>query len=185
MKKHFILILIFKILIESVFSISFPITSSSSTEYPYFKANYEKYSADLNNNFDIPTLESLFQKISFRDNKNSSSECPHKHGRKRDTLCHKLVSFDSEGYEKSIQDTKKLILNRLNLDQEPKIEINKSTLSFIEQLENSMLEEEEQDVDNKYSTMKTKYDMKRYETKEFNSMHEASGKSNFQHFTFL
>ena len=47
-----------------------------------------------------------------------------------------------------------------------------------------MLEEEEQDTDNKYSTMKTKYDMKRYETKEFNSMHEATGKSDFQYSRF-
>jgi len=175
MKNNFLTLLAFVTLIEHVFSITFPISSSS--DYSYFKDNYEKYSAELNEEFDIPSLENLFQKVSFRDNKNASSECPHVHGRKRDTLCHKIVSFDSEGYEKSIQDTKKLILNRLNLDHEPKIEINKNTLNFIEQLENNMLEEE-QEIEHKYSTMKTKYDMKRYETKEFNSMHEASGNFN-------
>ena len=177
MRKIFESIFILKSLIECVISVSFPTLPlpSASSEYPYFKANYEKYSSELNKKQNIPTLESLFQKTIFKDNNNVTSECPYEYGRKRDTLCHKIVSFDKEGYEKSIQDTKKLILSRLNLDQEPKVEINKNMLNFIEQIENSILEEDPENDENKYSTMKTKYDMKRYETKEFNSMHEASG----------
>lgn len=115
----------------------------------------------------IPTLESLFHVVSFRDNSNSSSPCTHK-GRKRQTMCHKVYSFDRDGYEKSIQDTKKLILNRLNLDHEPVVKINKNTLSFIDQLENKILSENEPK-----GILKTKYDMKTPQNRIFNSMHEA------------
>lgn len=131
---------------------------------------FEKYSAGLNKNFKIPTLENLFQKVTFWDMNNMSSPCQH-YGKKRATLCHKVVSFDRDGYEKSLQDTRKLILSRLNLKQEPQIKINKNTLNFIDQLENRILNE--QDKVNRYSTMKTKYDMKEPQTKTFNSMHEA------------
>ena len=185
MRKFLDLLFAFKCLIEHLLYFSlvlfiiisiclFGLPPMSAASNPSIKTVYEKYTAELNNNYDIPTLESLFQKVTFRDNGNSSSGCPHEPGIKRDTLCHKIITFDRDGYEKSIKDTKKLILNRLNLDHEPKIEINKNTLSFIEQLENSIMEEDEDD-ERQFSTMKTKYDMKRYETKEFNSMHEASG----------
>ena len=162
--------LILKTLIEYSMSSAY-----AFSEYPYYQNEYEKYSSDMNTNYyDIPTLENLFQKVSFRDNSNMSSSCPHGYGIKRDTLCQKIVTFDRDGYEKSLQDTRKLILNRLKLEHEPKIEINKNTLSFIEQIEKNLLEDAP-DSDTMYSTMKTKYDMKRSESNEFNSMHEASG----------
>ena len=171
MKKILEALLFLKALIECTHAFS----SSDSSGYADLRNNdYEKYSSELNRNFKVPTLDSLFQKVSFRDNGNISSMCPHGHGIKRDTMCQKIVTFDREGYEKSLQDTRRLILSRLHLDHEPKIEINKSTLNFIEQIERNLLDDDP-DSDVQYSTRKTKYDMKRPETKEFNSMHEASG----------
>jgi hypothetical protein len=133
---------------------------------------YEKYYADLNKNIHkIPTLESLFQVTKYWDNNNRSSPCTHI-GKKRSTLCHKVVEFDKEGYEKSLQDTRKLILSRLNLEHEPHVKLNENTFSFINQIENEILNEEEE---GKESTIKTSLDKKVSENKEFNSMHEALG----------
>jgi hypothetical protein len=136
---------------------------------------YEKYYADLDKNIHkIPTLESLFQVTKYWDNNNRSSPCTHV-GKKRSTLCHKVVEFDKEGYEKSLQDTRKLILSRLNLEHEPHVKLNENTFSFINQIENEILNEEEEGGQSKESTIKTSLDKKVTENKEFNSMHEAFG----------
>ena len=132
---------------------------------------YEKYAADINKN-KIPTLENLFQIVSYWDKTNSSSPCPH-FGSKKTLLCDKVVTFDRQGYEKSLANTKKLLLNRLNLSHEPEIKMNKDTLEFIDQLENNIAME----GNSKYSNYKSKYDLKQPQNKMFTSMHEAS--SNF------
>jgi hypothetical protein len=152
------------------------VSISCITEFPAFHNHlkyhneYDKYTAGLNKNFKIPTLENLFEMVTYMDNNNVSSPCTHV-GKKRDTLCHKIVTFDKSGYEKSLQDTKNLILSRLNLDHEPQIKINKNTLNFLEQLESKVLNE----PDSSQSTLKTRYDMKSPENKILSSMHEASG----------
>jgi hypothetical protein len=138
----------------------------------------------------VPTLESLFNIVSYWDNNNRSSPCTYV-GPSRATHCHKVVTFDQEGYEKSLDDTRKLILSRLNLENEPDINMNQNTLNFLDQLENKLLNEYDEEKDhhnhhhhhlnrqsakNKYSTIKTKYDMKGQNNKLFSSMHESSGK---------
>ena len=143
-------------------------TSNMNYRHGY---EYGKYAAGLNKN-KIPTLENLFQIVSFWENTNSSSPCPY-FGSKKTLLCHKVVTFDHEGYEKSLADTKKLLLNRLNLSHEPEIKMNKDTLEFIDQLENNIAME----GNSKYSNYKSKYDLKQPQNKMFTSMHEAS--SNF------
>lgn len=135
----------------------------------------------------VPTLERLFEVVTFWDNHNQSSPCPY-HGKKRTQLCHKRTLFDRAGYEKSLEDTKQLILSRLNLKQEPDINMNKNMLEFIEQIENKNIETDEY---NQYdpseqhedgfgdtgSMVKTKYDMKSSTDDKFiTSMHEAIGK---------
>lgn len=60
----------------------------------------------------VPTLENLFQKPTYWDINNVSSPCKY-YGYKRNFLCQKIISFDKEGYEKSLQDTRKLFLSRL------------------------------------------------------------------------
>jgi hypothetical protein len=137
---------------------------------------YEKYSnggegSHLHTNFKIPTLENLFRVVTYWDINNSSSPCTYS-GNKRNQLCHKVITFDQEGYEKSLQDTRNLILSRLNLNEEPHIKINRNTMNFLDQLENGIIRE---DTKKKHSTIKTKYDMKSPQNKVFNSMHETSG----------
>ena len=60
----------------------------------------------------VPTLENLFQKPTYWDINNISSPCKH-YDYKRNFLCQKIVTFDKEGYEQSLQDTRKLFLSRL------------------------------------------------------------------------
>lgn len=149
----------------------------STQQYLNLKPNfdYEKYSLGANKHR-IPTLENLFQTVTYWDMNNSSSPCKHD-GKKRSTLCQKVVSFDHVGYEKSIKDTKELILNRLNLKQEPEIKMNRNTLNFIDQLENSMTEESNNHK--RHTTIKTKYDMKTSQNKILTTMHEAISNLNF------
>lgn len=125
----------------------------------------------------VPTLESLFQVVTYRDNLNSSSPCTHV-GKRRNTECHRVVTFDRAGYEKSLQDTKRLILGRLNLANEPEVRLSKSKMNFIEQLENRLQVEQatapSAAASHQFSIQKTKYDMKAPDTnKVLNSMHEA------------
>jgi len=158
---------------------------------------YEKYSIDTNRNANkVPTLESLFNIVTYWDNNNRSSPCTYV-GPSRATHCHKIITFDQEGYEKSLDDTRKLILSRLNLENEPHININQNTLSFLDQLENKLLNENDEEKDHHnhhhhsnqnshstqghYSTLKTKYDMKSQNNKLFSSMHESSGKLTFKY----
>ena len=133
--------------------------------------DYEKYSIGLNKH-KIPTLENLFQIVTYWDVNNSSSPCKHD-GKKRSSLCQKVVSFDQAGYDKSLKDTKQLILNRLNLKEEPEIKMNKNTLNFIDQLENIIIDDT---FKRQHSTLKTKYDMKTSENKVLTTMHEALSK---------
>ena len=152
------------------------VTSSNGKNY-----EYDKYIS--NKHYKVPTLESLFQVVTFRDNMNTSSPCLHQ-GKRRLTECHKVVSFDRAGYEKSLQDTRNLILSRLNLNHEPEVKLSKSKMSFIDQLESRLINDAASNqfqsssassYSNQHSMQKTKYDMKTPETnKIFNSMHEAS-----------
>lgn len=119
----------------------------------------------------IPTLEKLFQKTSYRDPSNHSSPCKHKD--RRNTLCHKIITFDQEGYERSLQETRRLILSRLNLDSEPTVKISHSAQNFLDQIENKILNSQATASD-KSSTVKSKYDIKSPQNKLYNSMHEAS-----------
>jgi hypothetical protein len=169
----FILILFSSLITEKISTSVDQFTNqiSLSSKINHNNKEYEKYYADLNKNINkIPSLESLFQVTKYWDNNNRSSPCTHI-GKKRSTLCHKVVEFDKEGYEKSLQDTRKLILSRLNLEHEPHVKMNENTFSFINQIENEILNEEE----DKESTIKTSLDKKVIENKEFNSMHEALG----------
>lgn len=136
-----------------------------------------KYSAKQNRQ-NIPSLASLFNVITYWDKNNASSPCSHS-GKKRDLECTKVVTFDRAGYDKSIEDMKKLILSRLNLDHEPSIKVNQKTMRFIDQLENRVLADESSGGDDvsvrkQPAVLKTKYDMKSPENRVFNVMHEAS-----------
>lgn len=109
----------------------------------------------------------------------------------------RVVKFDRAAYDKSIEDMKKLILSRLNLDSEPSIRLNKNTMSFIDELENHILnsrggrnhnsdddatssDDDAADDDVQTSQqqasaiIKTKYDMKTPQNRLFNVMHEAT-----------
>ena len=117
----------------------------------------------------IPTLENLFQKVTYWDINNNSSPCIYA-DYKRNYLCQKVVTFDRLGYEQSLQDTRKLLLSRLNLDQEPDIRMDKDTLNFINQLEENFRKNSDHSEN---SIVKTKFDMKSSQSKISNSMHEA------------
>ena len=171
----------FLILILSLTSL--PSSLSSTSNYLNIKpANfeqYEKYTINSNKN-KIPTLEHLFQKVTYWDISNSSNPCKHE-GRKRMSLCQKVFTFDRAGYERSLTDTKQLILSRLNLKQEPDIQMNKHTLDFIDELENNLMHvngkrSQPQQQQQQHSTIKTKYDKKISQNKILNSMHEALSK---------
>jgi hypothetical protein len=137
-----------------------------SAEYADYYSNHIS-----SKQFKIPTLESLFQIVSYKDKANTSSPCVHL-GKKRQTECHKVVTFDRAGYEKSLQDTRRLILNRLNLEREPEVRISKNKMSFIDQLESKLVNEQ---GNAKIQQQKSRLDMKTPETnKILNSMHEAS-----------
>jgi hypothetical protein len=142
--------------------------SSSSRAGASPNAEYAKYYSShiSNKQFKIPTLESLFQIVSYKDKANTSSPCAHT-GKKRQAECHKVVTFDRAGYEKSLQDTRKLILSRLNLEREPEVRLSKHKLSFIDQLESRLISE--------HGPQRTRLDMRTPQTnKILNSMHEAS-----------
>lgn len=159
-------------------------TTSSSSSVLRSSDYSSKYSARQNRQ-NIPSLASLFNVVTYWDKNNSSSPCSHA-GKKRDLECTKNVTFDRASYDKSIEDMKKLILSRLNLDHEPSIKVNQRTMRFIDQLENRVLAAENDDTDTdamtsggggadrpKASIVKTKYDMKTPENRVFNVMHEA------------
>lgn len=166
-------------------------SGGSSNEYTLnIRSSDQKYSARQNRQ-SIPSLASLFNIVTYWDKNNASSPCSHV-GKKRDLECKKVITFDRAGYDKSIEDMKKLILSRLNLDHEPVIKLNKNTMSFIDQLENRILNGGEGDGDggggggggsNKSkqpfasltaSAVKTKYDMKTPQNRVFNIMNEAA-----------
>ena len=139
----------------------------------------------------IPSLENLFQEVTFWDNGNHSSPCQY-YGKKRATLCHKRVKFDRVGYENSLRETKGLILSRLNLKQEPRVNLNARTLSFLDEIENKALETDEydesadlhhhqEDEESQSSMVKSKYDMKTSldHVKLINSMHDATRMRHF------
>lgn len=63
--------------------------------------DYAKYSYGLNKH-KIPTLENLFQTVTYWDVNNASSPCPHE-GRKRSTMCQRVVTFDQSGYDESLK----------------------------------------------------------------------------------
>jgi hypothetical protein len=151
---------------------------SSASNYLNIKPNfdYEKYSINSNKH-KIPTLENLFQKVTYWDISNSSNPCKHE-GRKRLSLCQKVFTFDRDGYERSLKDTKQLILSRLNLKQEPDIQMNKNTLNFIDELEYNLHHDngKKRQQQQQHSTVKTKYDKKVSQNKILNSMHEALSK---------
>lgn len=160
--------------------LTFAASSSSSVEYNSgsFSTRSEKYLAK-NNRQNIPSLASLFNVVTYWDKNNSSSPCSHS-GRKRDLECKKVVTFDREGYDKSIEDMKKLILSRLNLDHVPSIKVNQKTMRFIDQLENRVLTGGGDgggggdEANRQSAVVKTKYDMRTPENRIFNVMHEAS-----------
>jgi hypothetical protein len=128
---------------------------------------YDKY--ELNNrNPGIPTLMSLFTSFEYKDKLNESSPCTHR-GKNVQLYCKKVPVFDHAGYEKSLRDTRRLILSRLNLEHEPPLSLNKNTETFLKQLENKILSS-----GSSSATIKSKYDMKTPDTsKILNSMHEA------------
>ncbi|CAF0722869.1 unnamed protein product [Brachionus calyciflorus] len=142
----------------SLFNLALIINGEYGTYFEHYK-NYP--------DSDIPSLKSLFNHTSYRDKTNKSSPCLH-NDKKRDVFCEPVSYFDADGYERSLQETRNLILSRLNLDQEPVITLNKNTHSFLDQLENKILN------DDKSSMVKTKYDVKTPQNKIFNSMHEAT-----------
>lgn len=63
--------------------------------------DYEKYSYGMNRH-KIPTLENLFQTVTYWDVNNASSPCPYD-GKKRSTMCQKVVTFDQNGYDESLK----------------------------------------------------------------------------------
>ncbi len=77
----------------------------------------------------VPTLENLFQKPTYWDINNISSPCKY-NDFKRNYLCQKVVTFDKEGYERSLKDTKKLILDRLGIFSLKIIQINQYNSVF-------------------------------------------------------
>lgn len=120
----------------------------------------------------VPTLENLFQKPTYWDINNVSSPCKHS-DYKRNFLCQKIVTFDRDGYEKSLQDTRKLFLGRLELSEEPAVRMNTNQLKFLGQVEQDIELEEEANGEKVNSIIKTKYDMKSSSNLMSNSMHEA------------
>lgn len=62
----------------------------------------------------VPTLEDLFQRKTYWDINNISSPCKHT-DYKKNFLCQQIVVFDKEGYENSLENTRKLFLGRLGL----------------------------------------------------------------------
>ncbi|RNA36749.1 Inhibin beta B [Brachionus plicatilis] len=114
----------------------------------------------------IPSLRSLFNYTTYRDKLNKTSPCLFQ-GHKRDTHCQMVSFVDEEAYERSLQETRKMILSRLNLDSEPEIRINKNTLSFLDQLENKILKDKQQTV------LQSSFDGASAPKKVFSSMLEA------------
>lgn len=153
-----------KFSILSLLNVIFLINAEYSS-YKQFAGNfmdYDKYSHDEET--EIPSLKSLFNFTTYRDKSNKTSPCLFE-GSKRDIHCEMVSYFDEQGYEKSLQDTRNFILNRLNLDSEPEVKINKNTLSFLDQLENKILSGDQKanmDYDNPSSSKKI-----------FNTIHEA------------
>lgn len=151
------------------------LSRSMSSSYSATWRGGEKYSANQNQQ-GIPSLASFFNVVTYWDKNNASSPCSHT-DRKRDLECKKKVTFDRAGYDKSIEDMKKLILSRLNLDHEPSIKMNQKTMRFIDQLENRVLaplDQDEKSGKQQSAMVKTKYDMKTPQNRIFNVMHEAT-----------
>jgi hypothetical protein len=140
---------------------------------------------------EIDSLESLFKVVKYYDNNNKSSPCLYTENdhEKRETQCHRIVSFEEADYEKSIDDLKKLILNRLNLKEEPNIEetFSDKSIKFINQLEHDLIEDNHDDNDinddsiettkKKSFIIKTEYDKKEsknFKAKMYSSMYEAT-----------
>lgn len=62
----------------------------------------------------VPSLEDLFQRKTYWDINNISSPCKYT-DYKKNFLCQQIVVFDKEGYEDSLETTRKLFLGRLGL----------------------------------------------------------------------
>ena len=135
-------------------------------------SSYNQYTEKLKEHDEqpeIPSLKSLFNYTSYRDKLNKTSPCLYDEGHKRDIHCEMVSYFDEEGYERSLQETRNFILNRLNLDSEPEIKLNKNTLSFLDQLENKILNDNQETVlDKNYGDLSSS-------KKVLNTIHEAVG----------
>ena len=119
-----------------------------------------------------PKLDKLFQVTKYWDNNNRSLPCTHI-GNKRSILCNKVVEFDREGYENSLKDTRKLILSRLNLENDPNVKISENRLSFLKEIQSEINKDDEINE----SSAKINIHKRVIENKEFNAMHEALGKN--------
>jgi hypothetical protein len=83
-------------------------------DYSYAKTSLnmiERLSIDEDS---VPTLEDLFQRKTYWDINNITSPCKFTDER-RNFLCQKVTVFDKEGYEESLETTRKLFLGRLGL----------------------------------------------------------------------
>ncbi len=103
---------LFSVLLMIVFRADFIVGKHSHLTH-HSKIDSSLTQDDLEEN-QVPTLENLFQKPTYWDINNISSPCKYSDF-KRNYLCQKIVTFDKEGYEKSLQDTKKLFLDRLGI----------------------------------------------------------------------
>ena len=87
-------------------------------------------------------LENVFKLAVYRLNINSSSPCNYT-GKALLSKCHKVIIFDSNQYETTIEETREVILNRIGLKSEPNFHIVLNTMKFLNGVNKKFIEQSE------------------------------------------
>jgi hypothetical protein len=140
--------------------------------YPVACSNFlevdDHQTAHEHDNNLIPKLERFFQIETYRQKNNDSSECTFT-DRERMLKCRKVIKFDHDGYHKTLNQTRKLILERLQLDHEPNTtHVNRSSYEILDDFENFFGKS-----NTKSYTQQTKYDKQSSKAQTIKSMQES------------
>jgi hypothetical protein len=139
-------------------------------------------SSDLNNKKEqtdkIPEFKELFKNETYRMNSNQSSECTYT-GKDRLVKCKKISQMDEDAYDKALNETRALLLERLKLDEVP--EVSDLMRSFYDEASNNF--DDFGKNSGKQATnsdiQETRYDKQTTQAQVYKSLHEAKSKSKF------
>jgi hypothetical protein len=118
-------------------------------------------------------LENVFKLAVYRLNINASSPCNYT-GKAMLSKCHKVLIFDSNQYETTIEETREVILNRIGLKHEPNFKVDQKTMTFLSGINKKFKDDYER---NEETVSRTQFDKQNVYSgsKTVKIIHEITG----------